>query len=154
MGFCNFVFIEVISDVFRLIIDEYGEKKGILGIISAIGSRVRLTANWPRETPHHRVISAAFHLMIDIGTLIEKPPDIREGRPCIAGKGVTVRRIAGWHNLGLTPEGIAAKIEHLSLAQVHAALTYYHANHAEIDSDIAEEEAEAERILSKPANVT
>src|ERR1022692_4521534 len=66
--------------------------------------------------------------VVDIGTLIERSPEIRKGRPCIAGTGVSVRRIAGWYNLGLTPEEIAAKIEHLSLAQIHAALTYYHAN--------------------------
>ncbi len=67
------------------------------------------------------------------------------------GTGVTVRRIAGWHNLGLTPEEIAAKIEHLTLAQIHAALAYYHANRDEIDSDIASEEAVAEEILKTSA---
>ena len=71
--------------------------------------------------------------VIDIGTLIERSPEIRKGRPCVAGTGVTVRRIAGWHNLGLTPEEIAAKIEHPTLAQIHAALAYYHANLAEIE---------------------
>src|ERR1700676_4049522 len=70
--------------------------------------------------------------VIDIGALIERSPEIRKGRPCIAGTGVTVRRIAGWQNLGLTPEEIAAKIEHLTLAQIHAALAYYHANQEEI----------------------
>jgi uncharacterized protein (DUF433 family) len=90
--------------------------------------------------------------VIDIGSLIERSPEIREGRPCIAGTGVTVRRIAGWHNLGLTPEEIAAKIEHLTLAQIHAALAYYHANREEIDSDIAAEEAAAEQIFPAPAN--
>lgn len=85
--------------------------------------------------------------IVDIGTLIERSPEIRKGRPCIAGTGVTVRRIAGWHNLGLTPEEIAARIEHLTLAQIHAALAYYHANRDEIDSDIANEEAVAEEIL-------
>lgn len=85
--------------------------------------------------------------IVDIGTLIERSPEIRKGRPCIAGTGVTVRRIAGWHNLGLTPEEIAARIEHLTLAQIHAALAYYHSNRDEIDSDIANEEAVAEEIL-------
>ena len=47
---------------------------------------------------------------VDIGSLIERSPEIRKGRPCIAGTGVTVRRIAGWYNLGLTPEEIAASI--------------------------------------------
>ena len=89
--------------------------------------------------------------IVDIGTLIERSPEIRKGRPCIAGTGVTVRRIAGWHNLGLSPEEIAAKIEHLTLAQIHAALACYHANRDEIDGDIAREEAAAEEIFPSPA---
>ena len=76
---------------------------------------------------------------VDIGTLIERTPAIRGGRPCIAGTGVSVRRIAEWHNLGHIPEEIVAKIEHLNLAQVHAALAYYHSNRQEIDEDIAAE---------------
>jgi uncharacterized protein (DUF433 family) len=88
---------------------------------------------------------------VDIGTLIERSPEIRKGRPCIAGTGVTVRRIAGWHNLGLIPEEIAAKIEHLTLAQIHAALAYYHANQEEIDTDIAAEDAAVEEIFPESA---
>ena len=34
---------------------------------------------------------------VDIGTLIERSPEIRKGRSCIAETGVTVRRIAGWY---------------------------------------------------------
>jgi len=90
---------------------------------------------------------------VDIGTLIERSPEIRKGRPCIAGTGVSVRRIAAWYNLGLTPEEIAAKIEHLTLAQIHAALTYYHANRDEIDTDIAAEEAAIEELFPMPAKL-
>ena len=84
--------------------------------------------------------------VVDIGTLIVRTPDIRGGRPRIAGTGVTVRRIVSWYKLGLTPEEIADRIGHLSLAQVHAAITYYHANQEEIETDLATEEAEADRI--------
>jgi uncharacterized protein (DUF433 family) len=84
---------------------------------------------------------------VDIGTLIERSPEIRKGRPCIAGTGVTVRRIAGWHNMGLAPEEIAAKMEHLTLAQIHAALAYYHANRDEIDTDIAADDAAVVEIF-------
>src|ERR1035438_5625784 len=73
--------------------------------------------------------------------LIERSPEIRKGRPRIAGTGVTVMRIAGWSNLGPTPEEIVAKFDHLTLAQIHAALAYYHANREEINSEIADEEA-------------
>lgn len=77
---------------------------------------------------------------VDIGTLIDRDPRIRGGRPKIAGTGVTVMRIAGWHNQGWIPEKIAANYGHISLAQVHAALAYYHVNKEEIDADIEAEE--------------
>jgi uncharacterized protein (DUF433 family) len=83
--------------------------------------------------------------------MIERSPKIRKGRPCIAGTGVSVRRIAEWNNLGLLPEEIAAKIEHLNLAQIHAALAYYHANRAEIDDDIAAEDAAVEELFPSAA---
>ncbi len=82
----------------------------------------------------------------DIGSLIVRTPEIRGGRPRIAGTGVTVRRIVGWYKLGFSPEEIADKFGHLTLAQVYAALTYYHVNREEIEADIAQEEAEAERL--------
>ena len=82
----------------------------------------------------------------EIGSLISRRPDIRGGRPCIAGTGVSVRRIAQWHNMGLIPEEIARKIGHLSLAQIHAALAYYHANQTEIDADVEAEKQESEAL--------
>src|SRR5271154_4176979 len=82
----------------------------------------------------------------EIGGLISRRPDIRGGRPCIAGTGVSVRRIAQWHNLGLIPEEIVRKFGHLSLAQVHAALAYYHANQAELDADLEAEALEADAL--------
>lgn len=75
-----------------------------------------------------------------IGTLITQTPGLRGGRPCISGTGVSVRRIATWHNMGSIPEEIVQNFGHISLAQVHAALAHYYANKAEIDADI---EAEA-----------
>jgi uncharacterized protein (DUF433 family) len=80
----------------------------------------------------------------EIGSLISRRPDIRGGRPCIAGTGVSVRRVAQLHNMGLIPEEIVRKFGHLSLAQVHAALAYYHANLAEIDVDLEAEARETE----------
>jgi uncharacterized protein (DUF433 family) len=41
--------------------------------------------------------------------------------------------------MGLIPEEIVRKIGHLSLAKVHAALAYYHANQAEIDAGLESE---------------
>jgi len=82
----------------------------------------------------------------EIGSLISRRPEIRGGRPCIAGTGVSVRRIVQWHKLGMMPEEIATNFGHLSLAQVHAALAYYYANKAEIDADLDAEERETEAL--------
>ena len=88
---------------------------------------------------------------IDIGTLITRSPEIRGGRPIIAGTGITVHRIAVWYKLGHTPEEICDQIEHLTLAQVYAALSYYHANRDEIEADLAQDEAEADRLEAEHA---
>jgi uncharacterized protein (DUF433 family) len=82
----------------------------------------------------------------EIGSLIDHDPAIRGGRPKIAGTGVTVMRVAAWYKMGLTPEEIATQYGHLSLAQVHAALAYYHANSEEIEADLVQEESFAERV--------
>ena len=85
-------------------------------------------------------------IVTDIGTLVTRTPDVRGGRPRIAGTGVTVHRIVGWYKLGLTPEEIADELGHLSLAQVYAALAYYHANRDEIEAAIATEGETADRL--------
>ena len=84
--------------------------------------------------------------IVDIGQLIVASSDIRHNRPRISGTGVTVQRIVGWYKLGLTPEEISDRIGHLNLAQVHAALAYYHANREEMEAQMAAEEAESERL--------
>jgi uncharacterized protein (DUF433 family) len=85
---------------------------------------------------------------IDIGSLITSSPGICGGRVRIAGTGVSVRRVAGWYKLGRSPEEIVDQYGHLSLAQVYAALAYYHANRDEIDADLAQEEAEYDRLAA------
>jgi len=85
----------------------------------------------------------------EIGSLISRSPGIRGGRPCIAETGVSVRRIAVWHNVGHTPEEIVSNFGHLSLAQVHAALACYYANKAEIDADLEAEEREYDALVEQ-----
>jgi len=78
---------------------------------------------------------------VEIGTLIERIPDHCGGQPKIAGTRMTVGRIAGRYKLGMTAEEIASEFEGLSLAQVYAALTYYHSNREEIEAHWAQEDA-------------
>ena len=83
---------------------------------------------------------------VEISSLITRTPGIKGGTPHIAGTGVTIRTIVRWHHAGLLPEEIAIRIGHISLAQVHAALAFYYANQEAMDREMAEEEAESDRI--------
>jgi uncharacterized protein (DUF433 family) len=83
---------------------------------------------------------------VEIGSLITRTPGIKGGIPHIAGTGVTVRTVVRWHRAGLVPEEIAIRIGHLTLSQVHAALSYYYANREAMDREMEEEEAESDRI--------
>ena len=86
---------------------------------------------------------------VEISALIERRSDLHSGRPLLAGTGVSVQRVVGWYKLGLSAEEIAANFGHVSLAQVHAALAYYHANREEIEDYLAAEEAEAKRLAGQ-----
>ena len=85
-------------------------------------------------------------IIAEIGMFISRSESIRGGRPVIAGTGVTVSRIVGWYQLGLTPEEISTEIPHLNLAQIYAALTYYHANRKEIEDDLDADNTAAEHL--------
>jgi uncharacterized protein (DUF433 family) len=85
----------------------------------------------------------------DIGTLIVRNPEIRSGRPILAGTGVSVHSIVIRYKWGQTPEEIADQFGHLSLAQVYAALAYYHANREEIEADLEQEDKLYDRLASE-----
>ena len=67
--------------------------------------------------------------------LIVSDPRLHSGRPVIAGTGTSVRAIAALYKLGLSAEEIAGELP-LTLAQVYAALTYYHTHAEEIEADL------------------
>ena len=62
------------------------------------------------------------------------------GRPRIAGRRITVQDIAVWHEkLSQSADQIASDYG-LSLAEIHAALTYYFDHREEIDRQLEDEE--------------
>jgi uncharacterized protein (DUF433 family) len=68
------------------------------------------------------------------------------GSPVIAGTKFPVRSVVTYVlRQGMTPEELVAEFQHLSLAQVHDALSYYYDNQAEVDQDLAENTEEAVR---------
>src|SRR4051795_10680087 len=64
---------------------------------------------------------------------ITRIPGICGGRPCILGQRIRVQDIAVEHEWqALTPEEICHQHPGLTLAEVHAALTYYYDHRDEI----------------------
>ncbi|MBW4581596.1 MAG: DUF433 domain-containing protein [Tildeniella nuda ZEHNDER 1965/U140] len=88
----------------------------------------------------------------DIGTLITRSRESGNSRPMIAGTKTSVRRVVVLYKQGAGAEEIARRMNHLSLAQVYAALAYYHANRDEIEADLAEEESEYSRLAAFHSN--
>lgn len=85
---------------------------------------------------------------INIGTLITSASESGKGRPMITGTGTSVRRVAVLYKQGAEAEEIARRMSHLNLAQVYAALAYYHANRDEVEADLAEEEDAYDRLMA------
>ena len=72
-----------------------------------------------------------------LDAMLVATPDVCGGRIRIDGTRITVHRVATLYKQGQTAEDIAGTYSHLSLGQVYAALAYYHANRAKIESELA-----------------
>ncbi len=78
---------------------------------------------------------------------IESTPGVCGGRPRIAGHRIRVQDIAAWHEFhGMTPDEIVSGYPQLTLADVHAALAYYHANRDEIQRQMREDETFVDKL--------
>jgi len=91
---------------------------------------------------------------VDIGQMITRTPGIKGGTPHIAGTGVTVRTLVRLYQMGMSPEEIAADYPHIALGQVYAALAYYHANRCQMDTEMAADDAESNRLEQEHLRMT
>jgi uncharacterized protein (DUF433 family) len=81
------------------------------------------------------------------GAHIESTADTCGGKPRIAGSRIRVQDIVVWHErMGLSADEIVSRYPHLTLADVYAALTYYHDHRTEIDADMVTGKALAEEV--------
>jgi uncharacterized protein (DUF433 family) len=72
------------------------------------------------------------------------------GSPTIAGTNFPVRSVVNYVlRQGFAPEELVREFSHLTLAQVHDALSYYYDHQAEIDREIVENTEE--HVRSTPA---
>ncbi len=84
----------------------------------------------------------------DISTLVTYSPEISGSRPMIAGTKTSVSRVVALYKQGANAEDIARRLSHLNLAQVYAALAYYHVNQEQVEADLANEDAEYWRLAA------
>ncbi|MBE9203806.1 DUF433 domain-containing protein [Synechocystis salina LEGE 06099] len=80
---------------------------------------------------------------------IEITPGTCGGKPRIAGHRITVQDIVIWHErMGLSPDEIVHHYPSITLADVYAALSYYHDHLEEIRQGIIDDEIFAEEMRS------
>lgn len=77
---------------------------------------------------------------------IVSTPGVLGGKPRVEGRRVSVQQIAAYHErVGWRAEEIAAAFN-LSLSEVYAALSYYHAHQDEIDAEIERDQAQLDAL--------
>lgn len=73
-------------------------------------------------------------------------PGFCGGKPIIEGTKFPVRSVVMYIlKLGMTPEEFIQKFNHLTLAQVHDALSYYYGHREEIEQDLQAQSYESAR---------
>ncbi len=81
---------------------------------------------------------------------IEITPGICGGKPRIAGHRIRVQDIAVWHEqMGMSPDEIVSRYPTITLADVYAALAYYHDHFQEIRQQIQESQAFVQELQAK-----
>ena len=74
-------------------------------------------------------------------------PGVCGNKPHIAGHRITVQNIVIWHErFGMSPDEIVFQHPSITLADVYAALAYYHDNLDEIRASIREDEEFAKQM--------
>ena len=87
-----------------------------------------------------------FVMSTAINTLLNRSAGVCGGRVRIDGTRITVHQVVTCYQRGLTPEEIVEQYPHINLAQIYAALAYYHANRDEIDRELEAETSDFLRL--------
>ena len=65
---------------------------------------------------------------------ISSHPEVCGGEPVIEGTRMTVRAVSNYIlHQGLTPEELVSEFQHINIAQVYDALSYYYDHRKEIE---------------------
>ncbi len=81
---------------------------------------------------------------------IEMTPGTCGGKPRIAGHRIKVQDVVIWHErMGMSPDEIVYHYPSITLADVYAALSYYHDHLEEIRQQIADDDAFVKEMQAK-----
>jgi uncharacterized protein (DUF433 family) len=76
------------------------------------------------------------------------------GKPRIAGHRIKVQDVVIWHErLGMATDEIVSQYPQLSLADIYAALAYYHDHLQEIRADIEADERLIDQMQSQTSSL-
>jgi uncharacterized protein (DUF433 family) len=82
-----------------------------------------------------------------IASHIEITPGTCGGKPRIAGHRIRVEDVVVWHErMGDSADEIVSRFPQLTLADVYAALAYYHDHREEVDANMEEGEKLVEEM--------
>jgi uncharacterized protein (DUF433 family) len=85
---------------------------------------------------------------------ITKTPGICGGKACIAGHRIRVADIVVWHERrGYSADEVVQFFPGLSLAEIHAALSYYFDHRVEIDAELTADETLANHLGNRPSKL-
>jgi uncharacterized protein (DUF433 family) len=81
---------------------------------------------------------------------IEITPGVCGGKPRIAGHRIRVQDVVIWHEkMGMSPDEIVSRYPTITLADVYAALTYYHDHLEEIRQQMRDSDAFVQELQGK-----
>ncbi|MEH2251536.1 DUF433 domain-containing protein [Nostoc sp.] len=89
-----------------------------------------------------------------ISEYIQITPGVCGGKPRIAGHRIRVQNIVIWHErMGLSPHEIVYYYPSITLADIYAALAYYHDHPDDITQQIAEREAFVKQVQPETPSI-
>ncbi|HFA48797.1 MAG TPA: DUF433 domain-containing protein [Bacteroidetes bacterium] len=92
-------------------------------------------------------------MSIALDSRITHNPKIKGGKPCIAGRRISVQDIVIWHErLGKGIDEIAAEYD-LSISDIYIALGFYYMNRKIIDRSIKEDKIFVEALRKNTPSV-
>jgi uncharacterized protein (DUF433 family) len=112
----------------------------------------RSTATGRREGVWYDGTAMTTETTVDIGSLIHTKPGLHQGRPCIEGTGMTIKRVGVLYQMGMSAEEMQEQYPDIDLAHFYGAIAFYLLNREFIQVWIDEDDRLGEEYSKKYPN--